>query len=175
MINLFLKWWLHSGRYTWSRLGRWLCERKYLGTTLPIANSLEQIADYLGQVTWAMDGPLHLYDSISYPETVWSKKKDDCDGFAILAANLLLRLQSTTNPVLITAILRPVKSSHTVCGFSNADGTLSFFDNNSLRKGDFKEYADIVALVKGNAKLVCWDVRNPVTFEIVEFHNVHNC
>ena len=115
---------------------------------------------------------MHLYDSISYPETVWCKKKDDCDGFAILASKLLLRFQSNVNPVLITALVRPVQSSHTVCGFSNADGTLSFFDNASLRQGDFKEYSDIVALIKGDAKLVCWDVRNPVTFELVEFHGV---
>ena len=119
-----------------------------------------------------MDGPSHLYDSISYPETVWFKKKDDCDGFAVLASKLLLRLQSNTNPVLITAIVRPVLNSHTVCGFSNADGTFSFFDNDSLRQGDFKEYANIVAQIKGKAKLVCWDVRNPVTFEMIEFHRV---
>ncbi|MFC1933219.1 hypothetical protein ACFLXU_06325 [Chloroflexota bacterium] len=172
MINLFLRWWLFSGRYTWSRLRRLLFERRYLCITLPIVNSLEEIADCLGQVTWTMDGPIHLYDSISYPETVWSKKKDDCDGFAILASKLLLRLQSNTNPVLITAIVRPVRNSHTVCGFSNSDGTLSFFDNNSLRQGDFQKYDDIVAQIKGKAKLVCWDVRNPVMFEIIEFHRV---
>ncbi|MFC2032403.1 hypothetical protein ACFLUS_03445 [Chloroflexota bacterium] len=172
MINLFLRWWLFSGRYTWSRLRRWFFEWRYLSITLPSADSLEEIADYLGQVTWTMDGPLHLYDSISYPETVWSKKKDDCDGFAVLASKLLQRLQSNTNPVLITAIVRPVRNSHTICGFSNADGTLSFFDNNSLRQSDFKEYADIVAQIKGKAELVCWDVRNPVTFEMVEFHRV---
>ncbi len=172
MINLFLRWWLFSGRYIWSRMRRWMFERRYLSTNLPIVNSLEEIADCLGQITWAMDSPLHLYDSISYPETVWYKKKDDCDGFAILASKLLPRLQSTTNPVLVTAIVRPVRNSHTVCGFSNADGTLSFFDNNSLRQGDFKEYADIVAQIKGDAKLVCWDVRNPITFGIVEFHRV---
>ena len=172
MINLVLRWWLFSGRYIWSRLRRRLFERRFLHTILPTVNSLEEITDCLGQVAWAMDGPLHLYDSISYPETVWYKKKDDCDGFAVLVSKLLLRLQSNTNPVLITAIVRPVRNSHTVCGFSNADGMLGFFDNNSLRQGDFKEYADIVAGIKGDAKLVCWDVRNPVTFEIVEFHRV---
>lgn len=143
-----------------------------MSVTLPIVNSLEEIADCLRQVTWTMDGPLHLYDAISYPETVWSKKKDDCDGFAVLAANLLQKLQPDTKPVLITAMVRPVHNSHTVCGFSNADGTLSFFDNNSLRQGDFKEYADIVAQIKGKAKLVCWYVRNPVTFEMAEFNRI---
>ena len=172
MINLFLIWWLHSGRYNWSQLRRWLCERRYLSTTLPIVNSLEEITDCLKHIPWAMDGPLHLYDSISYPETVWYKKKDDCDGFAVLAANMLCKLRPSANPVLITAIVRPVRNSHTVCGFSNADGTLSFFDNNLLRQGDFKEYADIATQIKGDAQLICWDVRNPVTFRMVEFHRV---
>ncbi|MDP2731440.1 MAG: hypothetical protein Q8O55_13325 [Dehalococcoidales bacterium] len=172
MIDLLLRWWLRSGRYTWSRLRRWLFERRYRKTTLPAANSLEEIAGYLGQVTWTMDGPFHLYDAISYPETVWAKKKDDCDGFAILAANLLPGLGSNTDPVLITAILRPVRRSHTVCGFRNADGALSFFDNSLLRQGDFKEFGDIVALIKGDARLVCWDVRNPVTFDLVKFHRM---
>jgi hypothetical protein len=172
MINLFLRWWLHNGRYTWSRLRRWLFERKYLKVTLPSIKSIEDIEACLKQITWTMDGPSHLYDSISYPETVWFKKKDDCDGFAVLASKLLLRLQSNTNPVLITAIVRPLLNSHTVCGFSNADGTFSFFDNDSLRQGDFKEYASIVAQIKGKDKLVCWDVRNPVTLEMIEFHKV---
>jgi hypothetical protein len=170
MIDFFLRWWLFNGRYVWSRVRRRLFERRYLHIILPTANSLKEITDFLGQVTWTKDSLLHLYDSISYPETVWAKKKDDCDGFAILASKLLLRLQANTNPVLITAIVRPVRKSHTVCGFSNADSTLSFFDNNSLRQGDFKEYADIVTRIKGDAKLVCWDVRNPITFEMVEFH-----
>jgi len=155
MINLFLRWWLFNGRYIWSRLRRWLFERRYLSMRLPTVNSLEEIADCLGQITWTMDGPLHLYDSISYPETVWYKKKDDCDGFAILASKMVQGLQWNTNPVLITAIVRPVRSSHTVCGFSSSEGTLSFFDNSSLRQGDFNTYADIVTWIKGDAKLVC--------------------
>ena len=170
VIDFFLRWWLFSGRYLWSRLRRRLFEKRYLGTALPAVNSLEEIADRLERITWTMDSPLHLYDAISYPETVWSKKKDDCDGFAVLAAKLLQKLQPDAKPVLITAILSPVRNSHTVCGFSNADRTLGFFDNSSLRRGDFKKYADIVAKIKGDARLVCWDVRNPVTFEIVEFH-----
>lgn len=172
MIDFFLRWWLQSGRYLWSRLRRWLFERKYLKITLPPVHSIEDIEVCLKQITWTMDGLLHLCDAISYPETVWSKKKDDCDGFAILASKLLSELGPNTNPVLITAVLHPVRSSHTVCGFRNVDSTLSFFDNNYLRPGDFKEYADIVAIIKGNNRMVCWDVRNSVTFELIEFHKV---
>ena len=101
----FLTCWLRKGRYKWSRLRRKLCEAKYRDKELPVARSLEDIKACLSHLTWSMDGPLHLYDSISYPQTVWAKKKDDCDGFAILAATLLQRWQPGYRPVLVTAVL----------------------------------------------------------------------
>lgn len=170
IIDLFLVWWLRSGRYRWSRLRRRIFERRYLSTAIPTVSSLEEIEACLTQVTWTMDGPLHLYDSISYPEMVWARKKDDCDGFSTLAATLLQKWQPDTSPVLLTTILRPVRNSHTVCGFKSPDGGFWFFDNYSLRRGDFPTCADIINEIKGEARLVCWDVRNPFTFELIEFH-----
>jgi hypothetical protein len=171
MMDFFLRWWLHNGRYAWSRLRRWLCEGKYLKITLPSVNSLEEIEACLKQVEWTLDGPLHLWDSISYPETVWAKKKDDCDGFASLAAELLFRWNPDYKPVLVTAIVRPVSLSHTVCAFNNLEGDVWFFDNDSLRRESYDSYNDVVAAISEDAKrLVCWDVRNPRSFEIVEYH-----
>ena len=142
-MDFFLKWWLRTGRYGWSRLRRRLFERRYLSTTLPTVNSLEDVESALRQVTWTMDGPLHLYDCISYPQTTWAKKKDDCDGFASLAAELLYRLKPDYKPVLLTAILRPVQSSHTVCVFTAPHGDLCFFDNDLLRR-NYHSYDEIV-------------------------------
>ncbi|KPJ66388.1 MAG: hypothetical protein AMJ43_08275 [Coxiella sp. DG_40] len=166
----FLTCWLRKGRYKWSRLRRKLCEAKYRDKELPVAGSLEDIEDYLSHVTWSMDGPLHLFDSISYPQTVWAKKKDDCDGFAILAATLLQRWRPGYRPVLITAMLQPMSRSHTVCGFHAPGGALWFFDNYSLRRGSFKSYAEIVVEVKGENRLICWDVVEPSTLQTMEFH-----
>jgi hypothetical protein len=131
---------------------------------------LEDIKTCLKQITWSGDGLFHLYDSISYPQTVWTKKKDDCDGFAILAAELLRRWTPDADPVLVTAIVRPAQSSHTVCAFKGGEG-LSFFDNDELRRGDFQEYEDVVAQFTRSAKsLSCWDVVKPDTLETLEFH-----
>lgn len=149
---------------------RWLCERRYLKEPLPTANSLEEIEACLKKVEWTMDGPLHLFDSISYPQTVWSRKKDDCDGFAIMAAALLEQWQPSSSPVLLTAMLRPIRRSHTICAFYASGGVLWFFDNNLLRQGDFGTYAEIVMEVKGEARLVCWDVVEPETLQVIEFH-----
>ena len=172
-INWFLRWWLRGKRYKWSRFRRRFFERKYLDTTLPVVSSLEDIESCLGQVTWTKDGLLHLYDSISYPQVTWAKKKDDCDGFAILAAELLRRLDSKTNPVLITALGRPVKYSHTVCAFTSPHNTLWYYDCQFLRRGEWQAYSDVVSEANQRIqRLVCWDVVNPMTLDTIEFHRV---
>jgi len=171
VLDSFLFWWLHSGRYRWSRLRRRLFERRYLATVLPAVSSLQEIEACLRQVKWTMDGPLHLFDCISYPQVTWAKKKDDCDGFASLAAELLYRWNPNCNPVLVTAMLRPFRASHTVCAFVNPQGNLCYFDNATLRCDNVQTYNEVVARISQHAqRLVCWDVRNPITLEMLEFH-----
>ncbi len=170
LLNAVLIWWLRGTRYKWSRLRRRLFERRYLDVVLPDVNSTEDIEACLKKVTWSKDGVLHLYDCISYPQTVWARKKDDCDGFAVLAAELLHRWDPDTNPVLVTAIVRPIKLSHTICAFRYGKN-LFYFDNDTLRKGFFQEYGDIVAVfTKGVEKVVCWDMVKPGTLEQIDFH-----
>ena len=171
IIDIILKWWLRSGRYRWSLLRRWLCERGYLKIPLPTTNSLKDVEACLKQIKWKKEGLLHLYDSISYPQTTWAKKKDDCDGFASLAAELLYRLKPEYRPVLITTIVRPIYASHTVCAFNNLQGSLWFFDNNRLKCEYYQTYAEIATEIgKRGKRMVCWDVRNYSTFDMIEFH-----
>ena len=173
IIDCFLVWWLHSGRYGWSKLRRRLFEHRYLKVALPTVNSIEEIQACLKQVTWTMDGPLHLFDCVSYPNVTWAKKKDDCDGFASLAAELLNRWNPNCHPVLVTAMVRPVRHSHTVCVFTSRQGNLCFFDNKSLRCENCQTYGEVVTRISEHTdRLVCWDVRNPATLELVEFHKV---
>ena len=173
IVDTFLVWWLRTGRYWWSRARRRLFEGRYLRVNLPKADSLDGIRACLEQVTWTMDGPLHLYDSISYPQVTWRKKKDDCDGFSSLAAALLKQWNPACNPVLVTAMVRPVQKSHTVCVFTASVAGLWFFDNDILRDEDYQTYSDVVARITRDARrLVCWDVRDPDTLELLEFHRV---
>lgn len=173
LIDGILVWWLQKGRYTWSKFRRKYCERKYSSGELPEVDSLEDIEACLKKVTWTMDGPLHLFDSISYPQRVWAKKKDDCDGFAVLSAALLNRLSKEYEPVLITVMMRPVKASHTVCAFKVTLEDMWFFDNYTLRRGECKTYDYIEALVSQRGKrVICWDVRDPETFDMIEFHRI---
>ena len=71
IIDWFLTWWLRSGRYGWSKMHRRLFERRYLTTVLLVVGSVEEIESCLRQVKWTMDGPLHLFDCISYPQVTW--------------------------------------------------------------------------------------------------------
>ncbi len=170
-VDSFLRWWLRSGRYGWSRLHRTLFERRYLNSELPEADSPEEIAERLSEIDWTMDGPLHLFDCISYPQMTWAKKKDDCDGFSTVAAELVHRWNPDCRPVLVTALLRPVKKSHTVCAFSTQGGSLSYFDNSTLHDDECSSYEEIVAKIsRDSQRIVCWDVRSPTTFEMLEFH-----
>jgi len=162
--------WLRNARYRWSRWRRKWLEGKYEKQPLPAADSLEQIEALLKEVTWTMDGPYHLFDAISYPQTVWAKKKDDGDGFAVLAAALLQQWQPESRPVLITAMLRPVRKSHTVCAFNVPGAGLWFFDNDTLRRSRYRTYADIAVAVRGKARMVGWDVVDPGTLQTLEFH-----
>jgi hypothetical protein len=171
MLDWFLVWWLGGARYAWSKFRRRLFEGNARAFPIPGVTTLAEIESCLRQVTWVMDGPLHLYDSISLPETVWRRKKDDCDGFSVLAAALLHRWNVETRPVLITAVTRPVRSSHTVCAFHSTGSNLCYFDNASLRTGPYGSYGEIAAEISRNAKkLVCWDIREPATLAPVEFH-----
>lgn len=170
IIDRSLICWLRRGRYRWSRWRRKRFEAKYRKYPLPAADSLEQIETLLKQVTWTMDGPFHLFDAVSYPQTVWAKKKDDCDGFAALAAALLQQWQPESGPVLITTMLRPVRKSHTVCAFNVPGSGLWFFDNYTLRRGHYRTYEDIAAEIQGEARMVCWDVVEPDTLQTLEFH-----
>jgi hypothetical protein len=170
VISFFLRWWLKTGRYGWSKFRRSIFERGYLKTALPKVNSVEEVEACLKQITWTMDGPLHLYDSISYPQTVWTKKKDDCDGFSVLACELLDSLQPSLKPVLVTALMHPVKKSHTVCTFNGPDGTLRFFDNSTLKNGG-DGYLRVVEMISKSAdEVICWDVRDHRSFSLIEFH-----
>jgi len=122
-------------------------------------------------VKWTKDGPLHFFDCISYPQVTWDKKRDDCDGFASLAAALLYHYDPDCKPVLLTVMVRPVSLSHTVCVFTGPQGDFWFFDNFCLRNEGYRTYEEIVEKISKKAvRLICWDVRSPKTLEALEFH-----
>lgn len=170
LTDSFLVWWLRTGRRGWAQVRRRLFERGYLKVPLPDVGSLTDINFYLSQVKWTADSLSVLYDCISYPQKVWAAKKDDCDGFAVLAAALLNKLNPEYHPVLLTVGLQPISNCHTVCAFRAPGDLIWFFDNNYLRKFECRTYYEIVDIIKGKDRLICWDIREPESLKLMEFH-----
>ena len=82
----FLAWWLHGPRYGWSKFRRRLFEGGFRSKPLPEVHSMDDILACLQKVVWKKDLLPQLFDCVSYPQRVWAKQTDDCDGFAILTA-----------------------------------------------------------------------------------------
>ena len=170
----FLTWWLHGPRYGWSKLHRRLFEGGFLSKPLPTVNSLEDIQACMRKIEYKKDSPWELFDCVSYPQRVWDKKKDDCDGYSVLAAELLSRWNPETEPVMVTAMVAPIDDCHSVCVFK-LGGNLRYFNNKELVGTGFQGYKEIVAEIsKRPKKLICWDVVKPDTLEVLEFHLAEN-
>jgi hypothetical protein len=166
--DCFLSWWLHGPRYGWSKLRRFLFERGFLKTELPKVATLNDIQQSLQKVTWKQDGFAELFDCVSYPQRVWARKKDDCDGFAILAAAFLKQLKTPTHPVIVTAMVTPMAQSHSVCAFEMGGG-YRYFSNRDLNPHIFTSYKDIVDDFTKKYRLVCWDVVDPDTLKELDY------
>ena len=163
--------WRRRLRYPWSKLYRAVFERGYRAAPLPPAATVDEVRAALEAVTWSPDGPRHLFDAISSPGAVWARRRDDCDGFAILAATLLARMDPQSAPLLVSTVVLPVSESHTVCAFSDGAGDgYRVFDNARLRDERFATLDDIAAYVAKRGRVpVCWDVVRPADLGTIEF------
>jgi hypothetical protein len=170
--SMFLRWWLHGPRYGWSKFRRFLFERGFLKNPLPPVKTLADVQARLREITWTQDGFAELFDCVSYPQRVWSKKKDDCDGFSVLAAALLNKWDKKTKPVIVTAMVSSLSYCHSVCVFK-AGAKYRYFDNSRLVPKTFNSYKDVVDdFANKKTRLICWDVVKPDTLKELEYHVV---
>lgn len=167
----FLAWWLRGPRYGWSKFRRKLFEGGFLSKSLPKVNSLTDIQACLVKIMWKRDLLPELFDCVSYPQRVWDKKRDDCDGFSVLAAELLKQWDPNTRPVMVTAMVARLDKCHSVCVFRQGTN-LRYFNNSALNPGLFVNYREIVDNFTTTNRLICWDVVRPDTLEQLEYHVV---
>lgn len=170
--DCFLKWWLHGPRYGWSKFRRCLFERGFLNVELPKVETLDDIIEKLHKVEWKKDWIPELFDCVSYPQRVWKRRKDDCDGFAVLAAALLKQLKTPSNPIMVTAMVNSINNCHSVCVFETDEG-FKYFSNWELNPNTFNSYEEIVKDFVGTKyRLICWDEVDPDTLKQLKFHPV---
>lgn len=80
--------------YVWSKIYRFLYERKYRHVVLPKLNSIEEVEDLIGNISWRKDKWYMLWDAISIPQAAYGRYLDkkaggDCDDISILAVHLI--------------------------------------------------------------------------------------
>ncbi len=137
--------WLCGPRYYWSKFVRVCFESKYKkNVILPKVNTLFDIQQELTKISWTQDNIWKLFDVISYPETVYATKHDDCDGFATLVIHLLKQLN--IKGYYYTYIPRNWKQAHTICVF-RYKSFIYAFDNSYLTPSkitDWNQYKSTV-------------------------------
>lgn len=91
-----LTWVALKGRfyYGWSKIYRWLRERKWRHIDIPIFKSFEEITEIVGKMQWRRDGYRELWDAVSTPYAAYGKflagnKAGDCDDISIFAVHCL--------------------------------------------------------------------------------------
>lgn len=152
LIKIVAGIWLSGPRYWWSNLYRFLFEQKYKLVAMPRVQSIYDIEKVLRTISWSADSAYKLYDSISYPGTVYTTKKDDCDGFAILAVELLKQLQ--IYGYVYTYVPMDFASAHTICVF-RYKGFVCAFSNSYLYEThapNLKAFLD--TFLRGNEPVV---------------------
>jgi len=156
LIKIIAGFWLSGPRYRWSKIHRFFFERKYKYVAMPQVKNLGDIASVLRQVTWTQDSWNKLFDSVSYPGRVYQTKKDDCDGFAILAIELLKQLQ--VRGYMYTYVPEKWTKAHTICVF-RYNGFVCTFNNFYLVRTDattFKRFREQYF----REPCVVWDLRD---------------
>lgn len=102
---VFWAWFITRGYYRWSKLWRWLFERRYRGQSMTSYAHIGQLEETLGRMRWKRDAGGGAIDVISSPEKVeaiWRATRadtvdgnewiGDCDEFAQYAANRIVDL-----------------------------------------------------------------------------------
>ena len=116
MLNLIIKigakcWF--KVRIPWSRFWRFLEWRK---ASVPLILNFVDLKKILNRIEWTSDPWWKLGDVLQSPEWTWAKKKDDCDGFALVSLAIMLESRLGIG-YLVTSVTRPIKHSHSIALF----------------------------------------------------------
>ena len=176
MIKWFAKKWLGGIRYWWSKQYRAKRVGKYSDIALPEIKCFRDIFDALRQIKYEPDRVMELFDAIESPEQVWAERKADCDGFSVLAAELMKKFEPRCKPVLLTIVFNDFQKSHTVCAYRALNNWKIFRHvsnwDNCDPQGNFYSYQHIVNKIskRVGSNVICWDVVDHKTLDQKEFH-----
>ncbi len=138
-----------------SRLWRWLFERKY--KTLPIDTPwvTSQILRFFSDCTWVADAWGGVLDIISKPEKFFETKEGDCDEFAAFASKVLSWESSILSVTWLDTQAKWFKKfkGHNVCLYYYKDKYWHI--SNWGKFGPFKSPSDAWNSVPPNKTIPC--------------------
>jgi hypothetical protein len=167
--------------YFWSRVYRFLYERKYKNVQLPYYGHLKDLEKVLGEMIWIEDDWTMLWDAISTPQATYQRHVDrqddedagDCDDISLFAANRIydrgsiLRSDNDEDSYLVKVGLlscpwisaKGKAGGHNVCAFQYMElktgvaqwAHVSNWHNGKIQWG-FNSLYDVVSAVVGRKK-----------------------
>lgn len=183
LLKLGYKIAMYSRYYSlWSKLYRFLFQRKYKKVKLKQYNTLESIEKLFSKLSWKKDGIKELWDSIGTPEWVQycldeiektGKQPQgslDCDDFSCYAANAyILRCNEIAYLMSIAYKKLPTKkiSGHMICVIKRKNGTYAHISNWGLFYG-FKSLEDVVDdIIKNDKQLIGYSLIEPKRLKLL--------
>ena len=171
-----LAWVALKGRlyYAWSRMYRWLWQRRYKDVVIPSYTTLDGIASVVARMRWRADGWRELWDAISDPRATWSYHvndlgkegpANDCDDISMWAVD---RIQQAVDAGALNEVDEVGMLSvpwlddgeaggHNVCVVCMFDGWrhMSNWHNGKLI-GPFDDLQDVTRDVLAGRKSLGW-------------------
>lgn len=112
IIKIGAKCWFRV-RIPWSKFWRFF---EWKRSPLPAIEGFSDLRAILNRIEWTPDPWWKLGDVLQSPEWTWAKRKDDCDGFALVSLAVMQKSKLGTG-FLVTAVTRPIRHSHSVALF----------------------------------------------------------
>jgi hypothetical protein len=174
--------------FFWSKLYRFIWERKNKKTELPQVTSLREVTVILDTSKWTADGPKELWDSIASAEASYFRlltegSLGDCDQSALVACKLIETLNIGDAYMMSVIWEKEGKlNGHNICLVkmkNPAVTTKPFFFMGNWFDGKIvgyynnpREVAREVCKLTGDAILVSWftydsNLKNVLNYEIV--------
>ncbi len=124
---------LVSGILIFWLLGLILCSSSACAQEVSFKEAISPIRSPMSLASWLSNNFSYEFNLTRFwqtPEETFTAKKGNCKDFALLAQNILRRMNIPSEIVIIK--FKGLTLSHAVCIFREADGTYSFISNCEL-------------------------------------------
>ena len=146
----------------WSNIYRVIFESKYSKFNGPKCSSIVDVSRALRAIKYEHDGIKRFIDTVSYPQAVYERGRDDCDGSAIFAHAMIAQNELARPWILSVAWLDEKNKyhGHAVCMYTHVDdGSYSHIGNwNQSMPVKCEDFKEVIGSITFGSVLVGWAV-----------------